>query len=480
MSEYVIIEKSELAAIAQKVRGISGSNQQMNALEIKTKLGEQVESVKETLTGYLVDNGKTVDENLSLKQLANVVETVEVELPVLTNEGSAQDLVQNKQLIDGEGNIVIGTNPYAKVETDADVATQADLIEQIATALEGKAAGGEAVEITLQSKTVTPATSVQTVVADSGYDGLDKVTVNAMPTATQATPSITVDANGKITASATQTAGYVAAGTKSATKQLTTQAAKTITPSTSSQTAVAKDVYTTGVVTVGAIPSNYIVPSGTLTITTNGTIDVKNYASATVNVASSGGGSGGNTEFEKSMITRTLTEYTNNELAKIGQYAFATCTNLSIANLPNCSLIDNYAFNACAKLANISFPVCSRINNYAFNGCTSLENISFPKCSMLNYYAFNNCTNLISADFPMCNYVHNGVFSNCSKLTTLVLNYSSVATLNNVGAFKNTPMSASSYTGAFGSIYVPASLVNAYKSATNWVTYADRITAIVE
>jgi hypothetical protein len=39
-------------------------------------------------------------------------------------------------------------------------------------------------------------------------------------------------------------------------------------------------------------------------------------------------------------------------------------------------------------------------------------------------------------------------------------------------------MSVSTLTGSFGSIYVPASLVDAYKSATNWATYADRITAI--
>ena len=65
-----------------------------------------------------------------------------------------------------------------------------------------------------------------------------------------ALPEITVSSAGLITATSEQEAGYVPGGTKSSTKQLPTQAAKTVTPGTTNQTAVASGRYTTGAVTV--------------------------------------------------------------------------------------------------------------------------------------------------------------------------------------------------------------------------------------
>lgn len=134
----------------------------------------------------------------------------------------------------------------------------------------------------LQTKTnINPTTSSQTITADSGYDGLSSVQINAMPggsastpaTTVTANPSISVNSSGLITATTsasqsvtpTVSAGYVSAGTAgtitvsgSNTSQLTTQAAKTVTPTESEQTAVASGVYTTGIVKVGAISSTYV------------------------------------------------------------------------------------------------------------------------------------------------------------------------------------------------------------------------------
>lgn len=100
----------------------------------------------------------------------------------------------------------------------------------------------------------------------------------------------TVSASGLITAGATVSAGYVSQNPSSKTKQLTTQAAKTVTPTKSEQTLVNAGVYTTGAQKVAAIPAEYIIPSGSMTITENKQYDVSSLETVIANVPTSGGG----------------------------------------------------------------------------------------------------------------------------------------------------------------------------------------------
>ena len=172
---------------------------------------------------------------------------------------------------DALAEVVVEAIPTTTQATPAISVSASGLITASSTQTEGYVAAGTksaTEQLTTQAATtITPSTESQTAVAKGTYTTGD-ITVDAMPTAEQATPSITVDSTGLITASATQTAGYVAAGTKSATQQLTTQAAKTITPSAVQQTAVASGRYTTGAVTVAKIPDTYVQPRATIAATT--------------------------------------------------------------------------------------------------------------------------------------------------------------------------------------------------------------------
>ena len=133
-------------------------------------------------------------------------------------------------------------------------------------------ASGDTVTGTIPTKTSSDVGSSGSIITiPSGY--YPSSVSKSVNTAEQATPSISVDSSGKITASSTQSEGYVSAGTKSSVQFLTGQQGKTVTPSASQQIAVMNGVYTTGIIYVAGdadlTPEN--IKSGTSIFGVTGT-----------------------------------------------------------------------------------------------------------------------------------------------------------------------------------------------------------------
>ena len=154
----------------------------------------------------------------------------------------------------------------------------------------------------------------------------------------------------------------------------------------------------------------------------------------------------------------------------IGSYAFQSCDSLKQVSLPKCSYIGEAAFNECRSLSQVSLPMCSYIGEAAFNECKPLSQISIPMCSYIGSYAFQSCGSLKQVSLPKCSYIGNYAFLFCYELNTITIGYSGICSLNNISTFEYTLITSST-----GDIYVPASLVDAYKSASGWKYYSKRI-----
>ena len=189
-----------------------------------------------------------------------------------------------------------------------------------------------------------------------------------------------------------------------------------------------------------------------------------------------------------------------NDLTSIGDYAFYSCTKMTIDKLPDSiTSIGTYAFSGCSNLKLTSLPSnLTTIGSYAFNssnlpitslpdGLTSIGSNAFNYAYNFNIttvpvgvtvipsYCFYSCDKLTELTLlGNITKIDTYAFQLCSKLTRLVLpNVTSVPTLSNKNAFSNTP-----FNNGYGGIYVPDSLLESFKSASNWSNFAARIRAL--
>lgn len=134
----------------------------------------------------------------------------------------------------------------------------------------------------------------------------------------------------------------------------------------------------------------------------------------------------------------------------------------------------NYAFRNNKRVNSVNFPLLKRLPNWGFKDCSpGLTNVYFPSVTYIGTECFMYCYYLARADFPNVTSISSDAFRNCLSLGALILRSESLCTADNSYILDN-----SLITNGTGYIYVPNALIEDYKVATNWTTYADQFRAL--
>ena len=228
-----------------------------------------------------------------------------------------------------------------------------------------------------------------------------------------------------------------------------------------------------GMVTVNVPSPQFVTES--LSVSANGTYTpgqgVDGYSQVVVDVPQSVTG------FTEKDVTERNYGITNlnNSASFVSNNVFYNYGNIQTVNLPYATIIYDNAFGNCYSLSQVSLPVCSYLAFGVFQACYSLSQVSLPMCAYIDNQAFYGCSSLSQVSLPMCSYIGWYAFTDCISLNQITIGYSSMCSLNGSDAFTNTSIASGT-----GSIYVPASLVDAYKSAENWSYFSSQIFPISE
>lgn len=223
---------------------------------------------------------------------------------------------------------------------------------------------------------------------------------------------------------------------------------------------------------------------------TSGAINAQDFASEIASIESGGGAS--DTDVD-GLLTNSLTHLSSNATS-IRAYALRGLSKLTSVDLPNVQSVGDNGFYG-VGLVELSLPSCTKVGGTCIAYCNSLTKVNLPKCTSLGSYTFRENKLLSEVTLPACPTISQSAFYNCDALAkislpsvttinasafsgsaifeTLILGASSVAKLSNTNAFTGTKIASGT-----GYIYVPADLVENYKAASNWATYAEQIRAI--
>lgn len=127
-------------------------------------------------------------------------------------------------------------------------------------------------------------------------------------------------------------------------------------------------------------------------------------------------------------------------------------------------------------LETVYLPKIYAFSTGIFNYCSNLKNIigDFSKCERIELNAFQGCAKIETApNMPNLTLINNNAFKGTGLKVLKLTRQDTIVTLGNISAFQSTPIASGT-----GFIYVPKALIETYKTATNWVTYANQFRAL--
>lgn len=183
----------------------------------------------------------------------------------------------------------------------------------------------------------------------------------------------------------------------------------------------------------------------------------------TVDVEADGGGGS-----MSALLEGSLTEIIDTQATAIRQAALRDYPTLQRVECTAVKTIYGFSLRDNKALTSVRFPALITLSGSdQFTNCSALTDVYMPLVESIPDFCFFKCTKLQSIILPRVTTLNSSCFSTCTTLNTVVLKNNSVCTLAAVGAFASTPFASG---GTGGTVYVPAALISAYQTATNWST----------
>lgn len=167
-------------------------------------------------------------------------------------------------------------------------------------------------------------------------------------------------------------------------------------------------------------------------------------------------------------------------ITRIAPYTFYNRSNITDLSLPDSiTSINNYAFYNCTRLNIDKLPdSLTTLGSYVFQYCNALNIKVLPSgVTSIPTYCFQGSYSMTELTcLGNITNIENYSFYGCTEFSKLVLpNITSVPKLANKNALTSTKI----YSGT-GYIFVPDTLVDSFKSASNWSNFANVIKPISE